>query len=119
MTCPYCGCSFFQSEAEKISETTLRCPNCSSKVNLGPLDNESGNSIRRVSVNRVADILRYISYISWSLGSVSILIIFLFFKDLPVLTMLIYLYAVFVSGMFIYAFAEIVQLLTEIRNKLR
>lgn len=119
MTCPCCGCSFFESEAKKTEKGTILCPNCSSELNPDGSQKDLIKYNRKASINWVADAIKYIAYITWAVGVLAVLVVYFYNKNVSILYAVIALYSVFVSGIIVYGMGEIIQLLTEIRNNRR
>ncbi len=117
MVCRDCGFAFFPAESESSDDKMVVCPKCSSVMSLKTVDVFDSNY--REYSSGVANILRTIAYITWISGIIGLILVFLICKSITTALVIEVIksgYLVFISGMMFYAFGEIVQLLTDIRN---
>lgn len=141
MTCKHCGTTFDETKVIRLQDELICCPNCTALQNAvdEEVDEEATeytNPVARILhiaadeeddeedeeevtkyTNSVARILHIIALITWTAGVLFIMSSLFINRDaITFFTCCCYLYAVFVSGMFTYAFAEVIQLLTDIRD---
>jgi len=137
MTCKHCGTTFDETKVIRLHDELICCPNCRTLQNA--VDEEATeytNPVARILhiavdeeddeedeeevtkyTNPVARILHIIAFITWTAGVLFIMASLFINPDaITFFTCCRYLYAIFVSGMFTYAFAEVIQLLTDIRD---
>jgi len=117
MTCKHCGITFDETKAVRLDNELICCPNCSSIVTLNNVNDEDDEGEDTKYTNPVAHMLHIIAFITWTAGALFVIASLFINPDaITFFTCCCYLYAIFVSEMFTYAFAEVIQLLTDIRN---
>lgn len=118
MTCKHCGTTFDETKVIRLHDELICCPNCRALQNaVYEEDEEDDDEEVTKYTNPVARILHIIALITWTAGVLFIMVSLFINRDaITFFTCCCYLYAVFVSGMFTYAFAEVIQLLTDIRD---
>ncbi|MDO4864240.1 MAG: hypothetical protein Q4A05_08735 [Ruminococcus sp.] len=102
------------SEAKKVSNETIICPKCTTMISLSEAYQPHSLNSRR-SIDQVADIMKFIAYITWGAG-ILLAAILLFFYDYSIWYSVAIVYSSFVSGMIFFALGEIARFLIEIRN---
>jgi uncharacterized protein YbaR (Trm112 family) len=114
MTCKHCGTTFDETKVIRLHDELICCPNCRALQNV--VDEEDEEEVTK-DTNPVARMLHIIAFITWTAGALFVIASLFINPDaITFFTCCCYLYAIFVSGMFTYAFAEVIQLLTDIRD---
>ena len=118
MTCPHCGHRFSVTDARRM-ENTVICPKCTAMIDtsvpIQKLPTPTGGNLRR-NINPIAGALQNIAFITWGASIILTVLLFCFYDKMNLLTGLAVIYPSFVSGLLVYAFGEIILLLTEIRD---
>lgn len=100
-----------------LNETSALCPKCAD-ITSNYKQPEHDVVYDEIHKNKTGEMIQNVAKVIWILGVISAFIILILNGLLSIPSILVYLFAVFVSGLMIYGMGEIIILLGQINSKM-